>query len=177
MTNSLLPSNASQLERDVEAVISPPLSFPTRHIRSSRDCAEHLLPYLAWESAVDDWDSNWSVERKRKVIQDSSYIHKKRGTKSAIERVASAINGQVKVIEWFEDEERLAPGHFEVSYLSTVEPIDISELVKLVPAFNAAKNLRSTLDNIVVTSQVKNLSKYICFSRQRIDIKLGPWGA
>lgn len=175
-TSSLLPPNASKLERDVEAVISPPLSFPNRDIWSPERCPEHLLPHLAWALSVPVWDSAWPVDRKRQVIKDSIYIHRTKGTRAAVERTVSAVRGDATVVkEWFEDKANLAPGEFEVNYLSTGEPINGAELQALVPAIAAAKNVRSTLKRITVTSRVENPEKHIPMSRQGIAMKAGPW--
>lgn len=175
-TNSLLPPNASKHERDIEAVISPPLSFPNRDLWNPEKCPEHLLPHLAWALSVDNWDSSWSIERKRQVIKDSIHIHRKKGTREAIERITSAIRGdETEVKEWFEDKQRLQPGEFEVNYLSTNEPIDVTELQKLVPAINSAKNVRSYLAGINITSRIEAPEKLLAVSRQGISMKAGPW--
>ncbi|TDE19293.1 phage tail protein I [Vibrio owensii] len=174
--NSLLPPNASKHERDIEAVISPPLSFPNRDIWNPDKCPEHLLPHLAWALSVDNWDSSWPVERKRQVIKDSVYIHRKKGTRDAVERVVSAIRGDdTKVTEWFEDKDNLSPGDFTVDYISTGTPVDGSELNKLVPAINSAKNVRSNLTKITITSRVEAPEKHVAVSRQAMQMKAGPW--
>ena len=174
--NSLLPPNASKHERDIEAVISPPLSFPNRDIWNPDKCPEHLLPHLAWALSVDNWDSTWPVERKRQVIKDSIYIHRKKGTRDAVERVVSAIRGDdTKVTEWFEDKDNLSPGDFTVDYISTGTPVDGSELNKLVPAINSAKNVRSNLTKITITSRVEAPEKHVAVSRQAMQMKAGPW--
>ncbi|GAB3528676.1 phage tail protein I [Photobacterium alginatilyticum] len=173
---SLLPPNASKHERDVEAVILPPLSFPNRDIWNPDKCPEHLLPHLAWALSVDNWDSNWPVERRRQVIKDSIYIHRKKGTRDAVERVVSAIRGDgTKVTEWFEDKTNLQPGDFRVDYVSTGTPVDGAELGKLVPVINSAKNVRSSLKEITITSRVEAPEKHIAMSRQAIAMKAGPW--
>ncbi|EPJ0793274.1 phage tail protein I [Vibrio vulnificus] len=174
--NSLLPPNASKHERDIEAVISPPLSFPNRDIWNPDKCPEHLLPHLAWALSVDNWNSTWPVERKRQVIKDSVYIHRKKGTRDAVERVVSAIRGDdTKVTEWFEDKDNLAPGNFTVDYISTGTSVDGSELNKLVPAINSAKNVRSNLTKITITSRVEAPEKHVAVSRQAMQMKAGPW--
>ncbi|EJG1697267.1 phage tail protein I [Vibrio parahaemolyticus] len=174
--NSLLPPNASKHERDVEAVISPPLSFPNRDIWNPDKCPEHLLPHLAWALSVDNWDSTWPIERKRKVIKDSVYINRKKGTRDAVERVVSAIRGdETQVTEWFEDKANLSPGEFTIDYVSTGTPIDGSDLGKLVPAINSAKNVRSNLTKVTITSRVEASEKHAAMSRQATQMKVGPW--
>lgn len=176
MSVSLLPPNASTLEKHVEQVISPELSFPNRDIWNPDKCPEHLLPQLAWALSVDDWDSSWPVERKRQVLRDIIYVHRKKGTRAAVERVVSAIRGDdIRVTEWFEDRLNLTPGEFTVNYLSTQVPVDGLELQKLVPAINSAKNVRSKLAKITVTSQIQAAEKHAAVSRQSMQMKAGPW--
>lgn len=173
---SLLPPNASKHEQDVETVISPSLSFPNKDIWNPDKCPEHLLPHLAWALSVDNWNSSWPVETKRQLIKDSIYIHRKKGTRAAVERVISAIRGdEVKLVEWFEDKDNLAPGDFTVSYLSTGTPIDGTELAKLVPAINSAKNVRSTLTKVTIKSQVEAPQKLASVSRVGRQVRAGPW--
>ncbi|MDW2310633.1 phage tail protein I [Vibrio sp. 1075] len=174
--NSLLPPNASKHEKDIEAVISPPLSFPNRDIWNPDKCPEHLLPHLAWALSVDSWDSTWLVERKRQVIKDSIYIHRKKGTRDAVERIVSAIRGdETKLTEWFEDKFDLSVGEFKIEYLSTSTPIDLSEITKLIPAINSAKNVRSKLNKIAITSRIEAREKHGTVSRQGVQMKVGPW--
>lgn len=174
--NSLLPPNASKHERDIEAVISPPLSFPNRDIWNPDKCPEHLLPHLAWALSVDNWDSTWPVDRKRQVIKDSIHIHRKKGTRDAVERVVSAIRGDdTKVTEWFEDKENLQKGDFRVDYVSTDTPIDGSDLNKLIPAINSAKNVRSSLKEITITTKTHVNQNHSIVSRSAVPMKSGPW--
>ena len=173
---SLLPPNASKLEKDIETVISPSLSFPNRDIWNPDKCPEHLLPHLAWALSVDSWDANWPIERKRQVIKDSLYIHRKKGTREAIERIASAIRGdKVEIKEWFEDKENLNPGDFEIKYLAINTPIDAQKLQELAPVINKAKNVRSTFKGISIKSQIQAPKNLSTLSRQGIAMKSGPW--
>lgn len=173
---SLLPPNASKNERDIEAVISPPLSFPNRDLWNPEKCPEHLLPHLAWALSVDNWDSTWPIERKRQVIKDSIHIHRKKGTRDAVERIVSAIRGDgTKVTEWFEDKANLQKGDFRVDYISTNTPIDGSEISKLIPSINSAKNVRSNLSEITITSQIKAPEQHAVVSRHSVSMKSGPW--
>jgi len=90
---TLLPPNATPLERRLTASgfagaagIVPTLWHPAT-------CPARLLPWLAWAESVDDWNEEWSEERKRAVIAASRAVHRLKGTPAAI-RQALAARGQ-----------------------------------------------------------------------------------
>ncbi|MGY6352787.1 phage tail protein I [Vibrio parahaemolyticus] len=175
---SLLPGNLSQLERDLAGALSriSEIEIPISTLWDPDKCPVELLPYLAWALRVDRWQSDWPEARKREVIKQSVDINRTRGTRGAVERVLKAIRGDdVKLSEWFEDKQNLAKGTFRVDVKSTSQPIDITELQQLVPSIHQAKNTRSHLVGITVTSQVVNPEKHIAMSRQGHQVRSGPW--
>ncbi|HAS6073722.1 TPA: phage tail protein I [Vibrio vulnificus] len=175
---SLLPRNLNQLERDLAGALSriSEIEIPISTLWDPDKCPVELLPYLAWALRVDSWQSDWPEARKRDVIKQSVDVNRTKGTRAAVERVLKAIRGDdVKVTEWFEDKENLAKGTFRVDVKSTNQPIDITELRELVPSIHQAKNTRSHLVGITVTSQVKNAEKHIAMSRQGHQVRSGPW--
>lgn len=101
---SLLPFNASKLERSVEETICRASEIPVsiNDLWNPRTCPVNLLPWLAWSLSVDAWDSEWSESIKRQVIEDSVEVHRTKGTLAAIRRVLSGLNIQSEIEEWFE---------------------------------------------------------------------------
>lgn len=95
---SLLPRNTTQLERSIEKVITEydnPALVP--EMWNADTCPRNLLPWLAWAMSVDDWETDWSEEKKRHAIKESIEIHEHKGTPSAIYR-ALAIRGHADAI-------------------------------------------------------------------------------
>lgn len=91
---SLLPPNATKLERNIEQVIiphSPPRIIPT--LWNARTCPESMLPWLAWSMSAEVWDPAWTVERKRASIESSAELHRYKGTPYA-RRMVLEISGQ-----------------------------------------------------------------------------------
>lgn len=175
---SLLPRNLNQLERDLAGALSriSEIEIPISTLWDPDKCPAELLPYLAWALRVDSWQSDWPEARKREVIKQSVDINRTRGTRGAVERVLKAIRGDdVKLTEWFEDKQNLAKGTFRVDVKLTTQPVDITELQQLVPSIHQAKNTRSHLVGITVTSQVENPEKHIAMSRQGHQVRSGPW--
>lgn len=97
--SDLLPPNSSQLERGLAAAQQHLGALPVhiRHIRNPLTCPTALLPFLAWELSVDEWNPDWSEEVKRRVIAESLAVHRRKGTRGAVRRALEAIFGEGKV--------------------------------------------------------------------------------
>lgn len=124
---SLLPSNATQLERLAAEGLAEIQRVPIR-IRELHDpdrCGADLLPYLAWARSVDRWDEKWPIDIKRQVIKSSHYGHAHKGTIGALRRVIEPIGYSVDVIEWFNDSPPAVPGTFRLE-ISTYN-VDLTE--------------------------------------------------
>ncbi len=61
-----------------------------------------LLDILARDFKVDWWDSDWDREEKRRTLATSWQVHKTLGTKAAVEKAASAVYPNTRVLEWFQ---------------------------------------------------------------------------
>lgn len=95
--SDLLPPNSTALERRLAAAQQHLSELPvtTRHIRSPTTCPASVLPFLAWELSVDDWNPDWSEEVKRRVIAESVSVHRRKGTRGAVRRALEPIFGDV----------------------------------------------------------------------------------
>ena len=95
---SLLPKNTTSLERALEQSLTAfnhDQLVPT--LWNGNTCPTHMLPWLAWALSVDDWETDWSVGKKRAAINESIDIHEQKGTPAAILRALS-IRGQPDAI-------------------------------------------------------------------------------
>ena len=102
----LLPSTASDLERDLDIALS--------HIETAKvdlstlwnpwKCPAVVLPYLAWAVRVDQWNSIWPERTKRKVIAAALDVHRIRGSRLSVERALDALDVRCTLTEWFEGE-------------------------------------------------------------------------
>ena len=110
----LLPGNASPLERAAAEALAEiqRVPVPLRQLWNPHTCPAHLLPYLAWAFSVDRWDPAWSNAAKREVIATSFYIHRKKGTISALRRVVEPLGYLLEVIEWWQTDPQGTPGTF-----------------------------------------------------------------
>lgn len=101
---SLLPPSSSAWLRSAEAATAR-LSGITVAIRSlwtPTACPVDLLPYLAWALSVDRWDKSWPADKKIGSIQQSYWIHRRKGTRAAVRRVIEGMGFSATFAEWFD---------------------------------------------------------------------------
>lgn len=102
MSESLLPPNATPLERALElsSLRMTAMPLPLRELWRYQDCPAHLLPWLAWALGVDDWSPAWSEGTKRIAIRDALLVQQRKGTLWALKQaVLAAGHGSARVIE------------------------------------------------------------------------------
>lgn len=112
---TLLPPNASTLERAFEAAMAvPDLPVPLRAIWSAYDCPEPLLPWLAWTFSVDDWNASWPLAVRREVVARAILIQRRKGTLAAVRQAVSAFGATISIKEWWETDPVGVPGTFDM---------------------------------------------------------------
>ena len=113
---------------------------------------EDLVDILAYEAALDvlahdlhvDWyDYSYPLQVKRDMVKNSVKVHKKMGTKYAMETALGSIWPKSEVEEWFNYGGE--PHHFRVVCDVTEDRITAS-LAQLVKAIRMYKRLSSHLD-------------------------------
>lgn len=100
--DSLLPANATDLERGIEAATArvSDVPVPLRDTWNPDTCPPALLPWLSWAFSVDQWDANWTDDVKRAVIRSSAEVHRRKGTVGAVRAVFTALGfGDVTIVE------------------------------------------------------------------------------
>lgn len=113
---SLLPPNATRLERALEAGAARlgDVSAPIDTLVDPATIAASALPWLAYGLSVDFWDTAWSEAMKRRTVAESIAQHRIKGTRASVEHVLARIDRLATVLEAHEDAPRLAPHTFEV---------------------------------------------------------------
>lgn len=107
---------------------------------------EPLLDILAHDFKVDWWDSDYTLEEKRRTLKDSWRVHRMLGTKAAVETAISAIYPETKVREWFEYGGD--PYHFKLLIDATFENVSPKKHQRVLDRVEYYKNLRSVLDEV-----------------------------
>lgn len=104
MTGSLLPPNATELERALELATARINDIDTnlRKLWSPDDCPVGLLPWLAWALSLDSWSSDWPEAIKRERVRRALDIARRKGTAQSVRSVVESFGGQVAIREWWQ---------------------------------------------------------------------------
>lgn len=112
---------------------------------------EGLLDILARDFKVDWWDSDYSLEEKRRTLAGSWRVHKTLGTKAAVEAALRAIYSDTQVVEWFDYGAQ--PYHFKLHINVTGDEMDSAKQRRVLDRLEYYKNLRSHLDGVTYFMQ------------------------
>ncbi|CAN7594327.1 phage tail protein I [Variovorax paradoxus] len=155
MTDSatLLPSNASVLERAVAAADARISDTPTplRDVWNPYTCPANLLPWLAFAYAVDEWDETWSTDIKREVIAQALEVKRTKGTPGGVQRALAAVGLPARVQEWFQQAPFGAPYTFRVHVEAEQVGFTAAQIAQLRRVVHQYKNTRSHLDGVEIT--------------------------
>lgn len=110
------------------------------------ELSEELLDVLAYDLHVDWYDYSYPIEVKRATIKDSVKVHRRLGTKYAVETALGNVFPGSRVEEWFEYGGR--PYFFRVIIDSTTAGVTEEKQNSVLAKIRFYKNLRSHLDAI-----------------------------
>jgi phage tail P2-like protein len=116
MANSLLPPNATGLERALESAIAQisDVEIPIAQLVDPATIKFEWLPWLAWGLSVDTWDADWTEAAKRQAVAESIMLHRLKGTRLSVESVVSRFDDLIELVEWHEASPRGEPHTFDV---------------------------------------------------------------
>ena len=114
--DSLLPPNATQLEKDLETTLerATDLPVPLRDLWNPDTCPVELLPWLAWAMSLDSWDTNWPEAVKRERIKFAVEIQRRRGTVKSVRDLVSSFGGDLALKEWHQQTPPGVPHTFDI---------------------------------------------------------------
>ena len=143
--SQLLPRNSTPLERalaDAMAARVDPGVIARYH--NPDTCPAELLPWLAWESHVDGWETAVTESQQRALIRNSWDLHKYKGTPWAVLTALAAIGyPRARLTEWWEQTPQGHPGTFRVTLPWQPALSDTAEWARIKSAVTAYKNVRS----------------------------------
>ncbi len=107
---------------------------------------EALLDRLAYDFKVDWWDAEYSLAAKRQTLKDNWQVHRRLGTKAAVEQAIAAIYPETQVLEWFEYGGE--PFSFRV-VLDVTNARASAEYFAIKRAVDSYKRLTAHMDNLI----------------------------
>lgn len=151
--SSLLPSNASQLERAAAAAGAHISDLPVliRELWHPEGCPLKLLPWLAWAWSVDAWQDDWSERQKRDTITQALAVQRIKGTIGAVTAALTALGVPARVQEWFNQTPPAAPYTFRLLLDVDQQPLTQANLVQILEVVERTKNLRSHLETALLS--------------------------
>lgn len=143
-----------------------------REVWNPDTCPSNVLPWLAWAFSVDDWDTNWTDEQKRRVIKESVYSQRIKGTIGAVTRQLSALGYQIQILEWFQQSPQGTPYTFDVYITASQYPLTTGDYNKVLEVINTNKNLRSHMGEVqlIVKSTDATTAGIVCGSGNEINL-------
>lgn len=112
---------------------------------------ETVLDILAYDLHVDWYNFGYTVEAKRAIIKDSVRVHKRLGTKFAVETALGNLAPKNKVEEWFEYGGEAY--HFRV-VIDTTDSRIIVTVRDVIDAVKFYKRLSAHLDEVIYQSVI-----------------------
>lgn len=150
--SSLLPPNATPQEVAVAKTMARVSDVPAP-FDSALDpmrASETMLPWLAWSFSVDTWGPDWPVYVRRRTVQQSLKIHRRKGTAGALLDAIAAIGVPAEIEEWHQQSPRGEPYTFRTLVNSIATPFLQADLQRLLQSIEDNKNLRSHMSELVV---------------------------
>lgn len=134
---------------------------------------EALLDVLAYDLHIDWYDYSYSIEQKRSVIKTSIAVHKKLGTRYAVETALKSAYPNSSIIPWFEEGGSGEPYTFDV-ILDTSES---STAVNMLHVGKIVKYYKSLRDSLGKTKEVNRQSVDVyagCLLMERVRENVAP---
>ncbi|SIO25789.1 phage tail protein I [Halodesulfovibrio marinisediminis] len=153
---TLLPSNATKYERALEKTCARSFSLPVliNTLRNPFKCPKETLPWLAYEWSVDEWNEEWSEEQKRQVVAQAIAVHKKKGTRGAVEDAINALGYNINAIEWWEQSPKGKPATYQLDITADGRGVSEDVVDGLLKVVARTKNTRSHMSKLRVTGSV-----------------------
>ncbi|MEC9305270.1 MAG: phage tail protein I [Pseudomonadota bacterium] len=145
MTYSLLPENASSLERAFERAfldLLGEIEAPFPGLLDPQQTPAEFLPYLANDRGVAEWESAAADNQKRKTVAAAWPMQRLAGTREALDRAIRLANFDAVFYPWHETGG--APFTLEIRATSDVNQTP-DDYRRLVPRIADAKAERDTI--------------------------------
>ncbi|MCI9418371.1 MAG: phage tail protein I [Eubacterium sp.] len=113
---------------------------------------EALIDILAYDMHIDWYDYSYPLNVKRDILKNGVKVHKKMGTKYAVEKALGALYPQSEVEEW--NQYNGKPHHFRIVCDVTENRVTAS-FQEIVNAVNMYKRLSSHMEEVVYQARAK----------------------
>lgn len=106
------------------------------------NATEAVLEHIAWQLNSELFFLGATIEEKKRLVKEAIKLHRRKGTKYAVEHAIQLIFPNATVSEWFEYGGN--PYYFKVN---NIESRSLREILVIISLINIMKSLRSWIDN------------------------------
>lgn len=158
MKASLLPNNASDLERAFESAFADMLGEidpPFPELLDPTHTPAAMLPYLAQDRGVTEWDSSAAEALKRRAVENVWPIRRLAGTRAGLTLAVDELDYDAEVLAWYDaGAEYTEPYSIEViAWRRDNAPIDQSVVAQMQRNLEYAKSERDELTITLALAQ------------------------
>lgn len=146
--SSILPDSSSELEKKLDSVVASRLNeikSPVASLWSAKDCPAAVLPFLAWSLSADYWQSSWSEQIQRSVVDGLIDYHRLKGTRAAVENAIADLGLQAEINEWWQMSPEGERGTFDIDIIANQTPLSEATAQTVDIVINKAKRLSQHL--------------------------------
>ncbi len=171
---SILPSNATDIERAIESATADELStdLSIADITDPDKCSSDLLNYLAYQNKVSYWNESWTENTKRQVIKAAPAINKIKGTKAAVVGALESLGLNFDYQAWYEQEPVAPRGtvniNVDANELDNNPPLNFNDHQNQITAMINA-NKRGSIHHSVVLCFESLMQRHLGFSEFNSD--------
>lgn len=176
----VIPSSIAsdpQIQAMIKA-LDPELQSVSRDTREALiysridELPEDVIDLLAWQFHVDFYEpAALPVEVKRRLVKTAIPVHRRKGTKWAVEELCGTIFGDTSVRPWFEYGGE--PYHFNISIDTTLATQEAWE--KFFLALEVTKSARDWLDEVEMRQRAELTLLHGAGSLSSGSVILGHW--
>jgi len=159
--NSLLPANASDLERKLEQALKLDLPCDIAKLWHPDVCPSEFLPALAKQYGSPYFDQDWDETTKRKIIKASFVTFKIRGTRKSLIDALAPFGKVLEINEWF-NEQGAKTGTFSIRFALSNQGMNedaYNQILRLIDEVRPVSRHLSALDiNLVAWGAINTAS-------------------
>ncbi len=174
--HSLLPPGSSALERRLAQACSgiSDLNVPLRDLWNPWKCPAKFLPYLAWAFSVERWEETWTETAKRQAVSDAFWIHQRKGTVAAVQRVIEGLGYSMTLEEWWEVADPAGTFRLEIDLNDIgITEVMITELERII---GDAKPVSRHISQLTLSVSTKGIANIGCAILDGEEITIYPAG-
>lgn len=172
MSDDLLPSNATQFERNLSLMSQGIFDIPVivKQVWNANEAPVEVLPWLAWALSVDNWDTSWTEEQKRNVIRNAPETQKIKGTLGAIQLQLASVGIDVQIQEWMNQIPQGDPYTYILHVNVDQYPLNQATLQKIIQLIETTKNVRSHMSTAKINVRSEAHGYAVATSRAGVNV-------